>query len=291
VTGLLLTPGSPAASAAKLTPAQKAAEQAERAAATAAAQRAARAQIPRACSQADVRITTTFGSPSAAHFSQLVFVRNIGTASCTLPQFPLVAIHAASPQDDFFVGPEPSTPAAAPVVLEPGETASSVLYGVAIPVGSATNCATYPSFTVNVAVGTPAAFDVPLPDCAARAITVWPFAAGFDGVPPASGRVEGFVPKCANTNHGPGPMVALDFSRGKKVIDPDFTFASPTVTQPFSFDLAPGTYVLRSGHERPKSLTVRAGWITTIGTFGVCNSVPVVVHGGGSYLTTTTSTS
>jgi hypothetical protein len=109
---------------------------------------------------------------------------------------------------------------------------------------------------------------------------------------PPTGRVVGRVPTCEAVSSGPGRIVRVNFETGNKVVSPNFVFASPKVSDPFAFDLAPGTYRVASTGGSARRVTVRTGRISHLGVFGVCSSAttPTTSHFGGPGPTTSTTT-
>jgi hypothetical protein len=160
-----------------------------------------------------------------------------------------------------------------------------------MPVGGQTTCPDFDSFTANIAVGTPVTFHTTVSDCSG--ILANTFVLGFNGLTPSTGRVEGRVPECKRSStSGVGPIVPLNFDVGGKVVLPEFVFARTQNSDPFGFDLAPGTYSIKSVHALTRQVTVRVGRTTQVGLFGTCvtsPSIPTTFEPGAPRLTTTTT--
>jgi hypothetical protein len=249
-----------------------------------------RAALMAKCSQSAVRITTAQGFPSAGHYARLVRIQNTSRIRCTLPPYPLLMFHNVGTSPTYTAGPSSmsSATSVASVVLAPDEIASADFGGADMPVGGASTCPTFRFFTANIALGTPVTFHAVVPDCSG--IVVNPFVKGFTGLAPPSGRVQGHVPTCkAAPKSIPGPIVPVRFAVGREVVLPQFVFASTKASQPFAFDLAPGTYRVTSAHGSSRQVTVRAGRITKIGLFGACETPTIPTNPGGAASTTSTT--
>jgi len=174
-----------------------------------------------------------------------------------------------------------------PIVLARGETASTILGGSDRPTGAQTSCPTFSSFTVNIAEGTPVTFHTTVANCSG--IEVNTFVAGFTGMYPPTGRVHGRVPTCSGSASIPGPIVRLNFLTKGNAPYSNFAFPSSKVSEPFTFDLAPGRYRVESAHGPSRALTIRTGRVSQLGLFGVCSKA-IIPHPGVQNSTTTTTT-
>lgn len=261
---------------------------------TLAAQRAAAERasaLEPKCTQAEVHITTSPGSPHMGGFTELVSVENAGRTTCALGLYPLLTFHSATSPSDYTAEPSstsPDDPSTVPVVLAHGETATAIFNGGDMPTGTQTSCPTFSSFTANVAEGTPDTFHTTVANCSGLDVTS--FIAGFTGIYPPTGRVTGRVPTCRETSGSvPGPIVYVNFLARGKPTSPEFVFASSRVSEPFSFDLAPGLYHVHSNHGASRAVTIRTGRVSQLGLFGVCSKA-IISHSATPNPTTTSTT-
>ncbi len=110
---------------------------------------------PHNCSTAQLRVSAGMSSGAAGTIGQIVLFENAGSTSCLLHGFPGVAgLDSAGNQvvqatrelnGAPFTGSTGSLPT---VTLATGETASAIVFGSDVPVGSATSCATYAALLV-----------------------------------------------------------------------------------------------------------------------------------------------
>jgi hypothetical protein len=117
----------------------------------------------RVCRSDQIRVTSLSGGAGAGNVNQWFGFANVGNRACTVTGYPrIVALDAegeqvavAEQRHTWFDGISTTVSPAPVVTLHPGQTASAVLGGTAIPVGSARTCPPgYPALLVTPPGGT-----------------------------------------------------------------------------------------------------------------------------------------
>jgi hypothetical protein len=181
------------------------------------------------------------------------------------------------------------------IVLRKGEVASALMEGTDIPIGNATTCPSYPSFTIVLPGrrnGT--TFHQAIGSCSG--LTVHPFVVGFNGSYP-TGEVVGRTRLCTlQTNgHSPiGPSVQIDAWSGSHLAAAETLFANATTAPRYQLVLKPGEYRIDAVHDRSsRRVDVHAGLIVDLGTYGTCapsGPFPTTTPGESSPTTTNSVT-
>jgi Protein of unknown function (DUF4232) len=252
-----------------------------------------------ACASAQLPTTVADGLAGAGHSSSVILVRNAGPGPCRLSGYPDVRfLNAAGvevarsvPTQRGFTG---GLPVGAPIPdldLRPGESASAVMEGTDVPLGTATTCPSYASFTITLPRW-PDTTTIDRPEKGCSEIEVHPFVIGFNGTFP-TGQVVGRAPTCTATGGDalPGPFVQIEAWSGAHLAGMVMVVASATATQPYRVVLKPGRYRIRSGRSRPlPHEVVRAGRTVRLGTYGGCSRATSIPSRGGLPGVSTTTT-
>jgi hypothetical protein len=124
------------------------------------------------CGFSQLAVTATFGGVGLGHEGVLLLFKNTSSVTCSLYGYPGVAglnaegvqiTQATRTLNGYLGGAGKSAPH---VSLEPGATASAIVEGTDIPIGSATSCPTYSSLLVTPPNETQSvAIHISLPGC------------------------------------------------------------------------------------------------------------------------------
>jgi Protein of unknown function (DUF4232) len=251
------------------------------------------------CTSSQLHTTVADGLAGAGHSSSVIVVRNAGPGSCRLTGYPDVRflngagveVARSVPTPQGFAG---GLPVGAPIPdldLRPGESASAVVEGTDIPIGTATSCPSYASYTITLP-GWPGTTTIDHPYGGCSEIEVHPFVIGFNGTFP-SGQVVGRAPTCATTGAAgvPGPFVQIEAWSGGHMVGMVMVFTSTMDKQRYRINLKPGRYRIRSApaHSLPHEV-VRAGRTVRLGTYRGCSRPTSSPSRGGLAGATTTTT-
>jgi hypothetical protein len=248
------------------------------------------------CAAGQVRISESPGVPGMGHFSDLIQVTNTGGRACDLQGFPTVGLLnsagvqvATAVQNDAALGGPTNQ---APVRLGVGEAATAQLAGTDMPLGTATSCPTYASYTVSLPEsGGSTVFEGPLADCSGLYTTS--FVPGFNGFS-ASGEVAGTAPACsrrATSTGAPGAVVVVNAWSGRRLASSTAVVPGPHSSQPYRLIVAPGRYRISATRASSREVIVRAGRIDDLGRYGGCASpgTTSTIPGAGGGATTSTT--
>jgi hypothetical protein len=109
------------------------------------------------CVNGQIKITSLRGEAGTGNVDQVLGFVNTSKTSCTLTGYPQVAaldVQGTQVAQAEPLPPGPESPwvtgATTPpsVTLNPGQTASAIIQGTAVPTGWATSCPSYPAFLV-----------------------------------------------------------------------------------------------------------------------------------------------
>jgi hypothetical protein len=249
------------------------------------------------CAAGQVRISESPGVPGMGHFSDLIQVTNTDGRACDLRGFPSVGLlnssgaHVATAvQNDAALG-GPTNQAV--VRLGVGEAATAQLAGTDMPLGTATSCPTFASYTVSLPEsGGSTVFEGPLADCSGLYTTS--FVPGFNGFS-ASGEVAGTAPACSRreTSPGaPGAVVVVNAWSGRRLAGSTAVFPGPHSSEAYRLIVAPGRYRISATRAPTREVIVRAGRIDDLGLYGDCanpGTITSTVPGPGGGATTSTT--
>ncbi len=234
------------------------------------------------CGVTDVKITQRQGTVGAGTYSLVLRVTNESFVDCTIDGYPVVRLldaagaPVASALDSLHgpLGGPVSTGAPSPLTLAPGQTASALLGGTDMPLGTDTACPSY-SFDLQLPRTLRSAhFPGPVADCSH--VVVGPFVTGFNGLVP-TGDVTGTTPRCPSSSastSGLGESVRITANSGSRSVGSVTEFVSPGSRRHYDLVLAPGRYLVTSTGTSTERVVVRAGRVTSLGTFGHCTPVP-----------------
>jgi hypothetical protein len=255
------------------------------------------------CSPKQLAVSVTQGIGGAGHFSSLILVHNNGPTACPLKGYPEVRLLNADGTEAGEATERPTgftggLPAGAPIPdvdLKKGDVASAVMEGTDVPIGGATSCPSFPSYTITLP-GWRNAETIDHSNGSCSGLYVHPFVIGFNGTF-ASGEVEGPIPACRAAGAqrtSIGPFVQVEALKGSFVAGMVTMAASPISSQHFQIVLRPGRYAIESEDDHStRRVTVRAGETTYLGLYGSCYQVtttPTTVHGSLPSPTTSTTT-
>ncbi len=109
------------------------------------------------CQDGQISVTNAGGGSGLGHQDQVIVFTNQSRSTCSLAGFPAVAgldvegnqaVQAQRTPGGYMGGLPPGVTAPPTVPLMPGQTASAVVEGTDMPVGSATSCPHYPALLV-----------------------------------------------------------------------------------------------------------------------------------------------
>ncbi len=244
------------------------------------------------CSSTGVSLAVVPGTPAMGRADRVVLVTNRGRTPCAVAGRPAIRFLGPGGRVGGAATPSPSAAPAAPLVLDPGETAAALLSGSDRPLGTATSCPSYPAYAVLATLaGKARTVAGPLADCAG--LTVTPFVPGFNGTS-TSGRVSGRAPGCQPppTTSGPGAFVEIDAWSGRRLTGSVTVLARASGEEPYTLVLPPGRYRIVTHSGASRTVVVRPGRTTGIGLFGVCTLPPATVTtipSGAATATTSTT--
>lgn len=247
----------------------------------------------RSCLSSQLAVSVTDGGGGAGHFVFVILARNKGPSVCRLSGYPAVdlfnaqGVEVGAGIDTIgFPGAPPSGAAVPSVALGKGEVASAQLEGRDV----AGTCVVAHDYTITLPVTAAQVIHIHQAFESCSGLDVWPFIIGYNGMSP-SGELVGRVPPCKQPAKGVGSLgVQIQAWSGSFLAGMVNVPSGSKAPQAFHMTLSPGTYTIRSPHDRTsKHVVVRAGWPSPLGTFGSCYQMtPPTIPGFGTTTTTTT---
>jgi len=250
-----------------------------------------------ACPGHRLRLRITPGLAGAGHWSSVIGVANTGPSPCRLSGYPEVRLFNAGGMEvaeaeatpTGFSGGIPAGASIPSTVLQKGEVASAVMEGIDMPPGNARSCPSYPSYTITLPLQRGAVtFHRRMETCG---LSVHPFVVGFNGSFP-TGEVVGRALACtirASGSSGIGPVVQIDAWSGRTLAGSVMLFPGTGSRSRYDLVLKPGTYRIRSAHERSVRAVIRVGRTLDLGSYGQCEPagpMPTTVPGRSTPTTT-----